>query len=94
MKVSPFNPASSPHINSPQAMDDDFTEVLLRLNSSDGDFNFILQAIKTRMNKILKQDGYFERVVSLSYTMMTNLDRPEIRSVQQSPGRPSIPDEK
>ena len=29
------------------AMDDDFTEVLFRLNSSDDDFNFILQAIKT-----------------------------------------------
>ena len=46
-------------------MDDDFTEVLFRLNSSDDDFNFILQAIKTRRNKILKQDGYFERVASL-----------------------------
>ena len=33
--------------------------------SIDVDFNFILQAIKTRRNKILKQDGYFERVVSL-----------------------------
>ena len=39
------------------AMDDDFTKVLFRLNSSDDDFNFILQAIKTRRNiKILKQD--------------------------------------
>ena len=47
------------------AMDDDFTEVLFRLNSIDDDFNFILQAIKARRNKILKQDGYFERVVSL-----------------------------
>ena len=28
------------------AMDDDFTTVLFRLNSSDDDFNFILQAIK------------------------------------------------
>ena len=47
------------------AMDDDFTEVLFRLNSSN-DFNFILQAIKTRRNiKILKQDGYFEKAVSL-----------------------------
>ena len=48
------------------AMDDDFTEVLFRLNSSDDDFNFSFQAIKTRRNiKILKQDGYFERAVSL-----------------------------
>ena len=47
------------------AMDDDFMEVLFGLNFSDDDFNFILQAIKTRRNKILKQDGYFERVVSL-----------------------------
>ena len=48
------------------AMNDDFTEVLFRLNSSNDDFNFILQAIKTRRNiKILKQDGYFERAVSL-----------------------------
>ena len=48
------------------AMDDDFTEVLFRLNSSDDDFNFILQAIKTMRNiKILKQYGYFETAVSL-----------------------------
>ena len=48
------------------AMDDDFTEVLFRLNSSDDDSNFIWQAIKTTRNKnILKQDGYFERAVSL-----------------------------
>ena len=48
------------------AMDDDFKELLFRLNSSDDDFNFILQAIKTMRNiKILKQDGYFERTVSL-----------------------------
>ena len=45
-------------------MDDDFMKVLLRLNSSN-DFIFILQAIKTRRNKILKLDGYFERVESL-----------------------------
>ena len=38
------------------AMDDD---------SIDDDFNFISQTMKTRGNKILKQDGYFERVVSL-----------------------------
>ena len=49
------------------AMDDDFTKVLFRLKSSDDDdFNFILQAIKARRNiKILKQDRYFERAVSL-----------------------------
>ena len=35
--------------------------------TTDDDFNFILQAIKTRRNiKILKQDGYFERTVSLA----------------------------
>ena len=49
------------------AINDDFTKVLFRLYSSDYDFNFILQAIKTRRNiKILKQDGYFERTVSLA----------------------------
>ena len=47
------------------AMDDDFTEVLFRLNSCDDDFNFILQAIKTRRSPNLRQEGYFERVVSL-----------------------------
>ena len=48
------------------AMDDDFAEVFLLLNSNDDVFNFILQAIKTRRNiKILKQDEYFERAVSL-----------------------------
>ena len=47
-------------------MDDDFSKVLFRLNSSDDDFNFISQAIKTRRNiKGLKRDGYFERAVSL-----------------------------
>ena len=43
------------------AINDDFTKELIRFN-----FNFILQAIKKRRNiEILKQDGYFERAVSL-----------------------------
>ena len=46
------------------AMDDGFTKVLFWSNSNDDNFNFILQAIKTRRNiKILKQDGYSERAV-------------------------------
>ena len=45
------------------AMDYDITEVII---SIDDGFNFILQAIKTRRNEIFKQDGYFERVVSLN----------------------------
>ena len=44
------------------ATDYDITEVII---SIDDDFNFILQAIKSRRNEIFKQDGYFERVVSL-----------------------------
>ena len=54
-----------PLLTAELAMDNDFTQVLFRLNSSDDDFNFILQTIKTRRNKNLKQDGYFVRVVSL-----------------------------
>ena len=39
------------------AMDDGFTEVLFRLNSSDDGFIFILQAIKRKKNKILILGG-------------------------------------
>ena len=66
-----------PPLLSELAINDDFTNVLFRLYSIDHDFNFILQAIKTRRNiKILRQDGYFERAVSLAapYTTMNTLD--------------------
>ena len=43
------------------AMDDDFTEVLFRLMM----ILILFCKPKTRRNKILKQDEYFERVVSL-----------------------------
>ena len=43
------------------AMDDDFTEVLFRLMM----ILILFCKLKTRRNKILKQDEYFERVVSL-----------------------------
>ena len=60
-------PPPPPPLLAELAINDDFTKVLFRLYSSDDDFNFILQAIKTRRNiKILKQDGYFERTVSLT----------------------------
>ena len=56
------SPPPPPPLLAELAINDDFTKVLFRLYSSDDDFNFILQAIKTRRNiKFLKQDGYFER---------------------------------
>ena len=62
-----------PRLLAELAMDDDFTEVLFRLNSSDDDFNFILQAVKTMRNiKILKQDGYSEG--QYLYATMKTLD--------------------
>ena len=52
-----FYPPPPPPLLAELAINDDFTKELFRLYSSDDDFNFILQAIKTRNIKILKQDG-------------------------------------
>ena len=55
------NEIPTPPLLAELAINDEFTKELIRFN-----FNFILQAIKTRRNiEILKQDGYFERAVSL-----------------------------
>ena len=48
------------HINILQAiMDDDFREVLFRLNSSDDDFNYILKAIKTKRKTTMTTLDHF-----------------------------------